>query len=462
MPQFFGSPSLQFTPAQSTAYLTGIKNVILQEESPQFVYNRTVKVDAVKGLGFLKNSDPSPLLEKLADGSDEHLRTVAVISLSKCRGGMTSLVKYLSVEDGRAKTAIYALRAAIRWGSISEARALDLLKQVPRKRITVAKEVVRLVAELETVKEAAREVLMEISKEEKLHQDVAAALIQALYRLLPDERIWKLAEGYVADQERMAPAIAALEMPFGLMTPAELDFAVEHLLLPGLKHKEMQVREAVFGKLRHPKVKDPKRFLVPRLMEILGENSASTQLRTEQLGCISCFLSLYDDDPSIACTALKSLFTRLPAAAKFLEQLESRAKVPSIKPVVLAVLDLLKPLPIFQMHRVRLVVAADLVFDRLIPVLSEGNVHADTISLLDSLLQRVGKSHPAETAALEQELRKNEQENYRRIGFTLLMSLSRKESWTPKLRALLDEYKNDSSVMISTKAKFTTIPDLVE
>ena len=79
-------------------------------------------------------------------------------------------------KDDRARIAIYALRRALL--QMSTTRALAILRGVPRHRVTVAKEVVRLLGELPGG--AAYADLLVMAGED-VHRDVRVALLRALW-----------------------------------------------------------------------------------------------------------------------------------------------------------------------------------------------------------------------------------------------------------------------------------------
>jgi hypothetical protein len=101
--------------------------------------------------------------------------------------GMTALLAYMG--DDRSRVAIYALCNAL--AERLPAEIFDLLKTVPLDRVTLAKEVMRLMGKYGGI--PARNYIIELGAQH-LHQDVFIALIQALWEHLDYPPAWALVE----------------------------------------------------------------------------------------------------------------------------------------------------------------------------------------------------------------------------------------------------------------------------
>ena len=124
-----------------------------------------------------------------------------------------------------ARIAIYALRRSLL--QMPTERALELLRGVSLRKVTVAKETVRLLGELPG--SAAYADLLAIAGQE-LHRDVRVALLRALWDHLEQPETWPLLEQAAASDD---PALAAgvIRIPADRRPPATLRRLVRLLAL---------------------------------------------------------------------------------------------------------------------------------------------------------------------------------------------------------------------------------------
>ena len=84
-----------------------------------------------------------------------------------------------------------------------ESRAISLLKGVVATKVTVAREVVRLLGELRT-EESFQELLA--WNDRPLHRDVKVALLRAMWDHLDKEQAWEILDAAARSLLRHAPA----------------------------------------------------------------------------------------------------------------------------------------------------------------------------------------------------------------------------------------------------------------
>ncbi|RAL59986.1 hypothetical protein DID88_000612 [Monilinia fructigena] len=119
-------------------------------------------------------------------------------------------------ESQRAKMATYSLKHIIQ--CMGATQAFRLLTNIPRQRVTIAKEVIRLIGTLET--DESYEFLIKISTDETLHPDSCTAVLQALSHesYLSKPRTWeiyqstasKITEDDIEIQKSLLAIIASL------------------------------------------------------------------------------------------------------------------------------------------------------------------------------------------------------------------------------------------------------------
>jgi hypothetical protein len=121
----------------------------------------------------------------LADDSRPAVQEKALRVMARCDQGQGVPTLLRCLEDARARIAIYGLRRA--FNGMPPSRVVSLLAPVPMARVTVAKEVVRLLGELRS--DAAYERLLALDAT-PLHRDVRIAMLRALWDHLDREPTW--------------------------------------------------------------------------------------------------------------------------------------------------------------------------------------------------------------------------------------------------------------------------------
>ena len=199
--------------------------------------------EAVKLLPMLPALAPDRITP-LADDPRSTVRTTALFALAHLdtAAGVPTLIAAL--QDARARIAIHAVRSSLRQMPATE--ALTLLRGVPFGRVTVAKEVVRLVSELDAPE--AWEQLVAYSQQD-LHRDVRVALIQSLDRHLNRAHAWEMLEGATRNPDPVI-AQASLALPtfaassFADQSSHETQLHVFRLVASLLEHPAREARDA--------------------------------------------------------------------------------------------------------------------------------------------------------------------------------------------------------------------------
>jgi hypothetical protein len=138
-------------------------------------------------LAILAAMDSAPMdaLAALAGDKRAAVQDRAIRTMARCDRGQCVPTLLRCLEDARARIAIYGLRKAVK--DMLPARAIDVLGGVPMAKVTVAKEVLRLLGELRA--DAAYDRLIALDGT-NLHRDVRIALLRALWDHLDREPTW--------------------------------------------------------------------------------------------------------------------------------------------------------------------------------------------------------------------------------------------------------------------------------
>ena len=169
---------------------------------------------------------------------DERLviRDTAVRRLAKLgeARGLPHLIEALG--DDRARIAIYALGALLE--KEDPARSLEILKSVKTTQVTVLKEIMRIIGDLET--KEAFEYLMQKEQENGTHIDVRIAIIRRLWNYMSWPGVVATFERAVVDKEKeLAKMIVSLP---AISLNVEQKSQCLHILILGLSHPSPEVR----------------------------------------------------------------------------------------------------------------------------------------------------------------------------------------------------------------------------
>ena len=178
IPRRFTAP-----PAQQERYAETLLEIIGAEAQES-----QVQIQAVQRLAQLPNISAARLVA-LASDARSVVRTTALFALGRLDtdDGLPTLIE--SLQDARARIAVHPLRSFLR--RMPPAEALEIVRSIPMNRVTVAKERVRLTAEIGS-EEAYQELLA--LEQRDLHRDVRLALLRSLVRYLDRPATWTIFE----------------------------------------------------------------------------------------------------------------------------------------------------------------------------------------------------------------------------------------------------------------------------
>ncbi|MFP2913061.1 hypothetical protein ACLESD_50255, partial [Pyxidicoccus sp. 3LFB2] len=175
----FGGEFFRWTPEQSATYSGAVGRMLddAERDTPTLLWATTT----------LAAIDWAPMdrLCALAEDVRPAVQEKAIRVMARCDQGQGVPTLLRCLEDARARMAIYGLRRA--FNGMPASRVLALLSGVPLSKVTVAKEVVRLLGELRA--DAAYERLLELDGL-ALHRDVRIAMLRALWDHLDREPTW--------------------------------------------------------------------------------------------------------------------------------------------------------------------------------------------------------------------------------------------------------------------------------
>ena len=437
------TPSQQATFAQTLRSITGEPS----RDTPSLV-------QAIDQLAAMPAISADRLVQ-LASANNGKLavRDTALRALARLDAGQGIPTLLDALGDDRARIAIYALRAAII--EMPADRALALLRGVPLDRVTVAKEVVRLVGELRT--ETAYAELLDWRRRD-LHRDVRVALLRAFWDYPERAETWDTLEGAARDAD---PAVAAgvVRVPADRLSP-EGQRRLASLLALLLRHPEPSVRLDTLGRSATLPLPDRERVLLEPLLGALA-----SRLPDEVRAAAEAIFATYvgRDAPLIGRAAAVILSNRR-ALVILIEALEDRLAWDrgTLLPTVRVVLDVLAKDRQTATLRAGLAMIAlpwAEAHTELAGLAARGELHADALHKAMGELPSLTRRRTDELGLLEVALSAADNEVLRRLALAALASRADSHGWDDELRARLEVYRADPSLLVASAAEFTLPPE---
>ena len=404
---------------------------------------------AITSLARLAFASPAALLGHAADRR-QPVREMVIRALPWLDGGEGLVTLIEALGDDRARWAIYALRKAFR--ELTQSQILDHLAQAPMTKVTVAKEVLRLLGEMRDERAYLR--LLELDQRE-LHRDVRVALLRALWDHLEREPTWEVLERAVAHPDWIIAAKLA-EMPLERLSTTS-QARVARLLASVLDRPEPEARLDLLSRLTYLPLSDGERVLWRRCLDLVVTHDVDQCARA----CSALLSRMLPSEAAEASARLQSLIPRRKILSSLIEVLASMsgpyrgAHVGEVARTFCAALGR-DPLA-----ATRFVDLAGRVYqwkalaEALIDLSQRGLLHADAMS---EAMRALGKStHPE---LIEQSLADAEDPCLRRLALEALQQAAGPgRGWSRDRRRRLEKYRADSSPLVAGAAAFVFPPD---
>ncbi|RDW62036.1 hypothetical protein BP6252_11469 [Coleophoma cylindrospora] len=444
------------------SHWTHTQQLLLASTSLNTINDPTAKVPIklfyISRLSSLSFVDPKPLIE-LARSEIPIINETAMIALGQLDNdyGVAELLEAL--QDSRARIAIYALRKL--FARMSRHSVLDSLKKTPMGKVTVAKEVVRLVGDLRYSE--ALEFLLTLERED-LHRDVRVSLVRALWCYLDHSSVWPIFFA-AAQDSYVALAQVVVEIPQENLSEA----TEKHLLkayLHLLQNPSAEIRQSILGHcVRNLRILDTSEILLARLEEL-----TKSKMKTEKDLSAQAVFKIYGSSRPDLVAALFSRILHDYKALTSLFHIFTYQLSPNDKRMhksTRLLYDLFSTDPLLVKLRLRLLFQG---FPRVEPATEFRNLfHAlvpdlqiDGLNQASAHLETLARTDLSIVNSLEGELGASSDEKARWLGVVCLASGIHDSSgngWSEEKLDKLKSYQCDESLMVRGKAVFIFPPE---
>ncbi|MCB9586155.1 MAG: hypothetical protein H6718_12205 [Polyangiaceae bacterium] len=389
---------------------------------------------------------PSQLLIRFASDPRAPLREMAVRALPHLDDGSGLATLQECLGDDRARWAIYAWRKQLL--ALPRSEVIEMLKSVPLKQVTVAKEVIRLLGDY--AGEPGLQLLLSYDRS-SLHRDVHLALLRALWPHLDREEAWQVWEE-ASDSSDWVLASRLAEIPTARLS-AESEARITRLFSKLLQRPELDARLALLGRVAYIPLVDAERVLW---------NACAAGLRAEQAAeavaafnaCMHRMQGRESEQLARALLQLTEVTAKRHILAALLEVLPNHLGPYAGKArtdVGKQVLTGLIADPLLAPQAIRL---AGRLYDfrrlsELLTSLSDQNLlHYDSMEAALSAVRHA--VHPSQIEGL---LSNAEDPRLRRIALEALLATSKpKRGWGKEQRERLAVYQADQDPLVASRA----------
>ncbi|AUX44506.1 hypothetical protein SOCE26_059700 [Sorangium cellulosum] len=439
----FGAGHGRWTARQQERYAAGL--VALLRDETRDVPTLRFAISTLVRLAYVDASVVTPF----ASDPRPPLREMAVRGLPWLDAGQGVPVLIVCLGDDRARWAIYALRKA--FAEMPRERVLAELRAVPTTKVTVAKEVVRLLGEMGG-DDAYRDLLRLDAP--GTHRDVRIALLRALWDHLDRPETWGVFERAVQDPDWIVASKLA-DIPLGRLS-AEAERRVSGLLAAILGRAEPEARLDLLRRAAHLPLRDEGRSLFLRLLGHL--DAPAPEEAAEALAA-----ALARMQPAEVETVVRRLEGIVPKRRHLVALLSVVASrlgpyaAPHLVAVGKGLLAALKA-DVLAVPQYLGLAARLLDWRALAQALSDLGrrdlLHHDGMVAAMSAVHAC--VHPS---LLEEQLRESQDPRLRRLALeALVQAASPKNGWTAERRALLERYRQDTSPAVAGPASFVMPP----
>ena len=453
----------RWTPTQQQTFALTLSEIVSDHER-----DTPTVISVLWQMAALPDAPPPALWRVARRQSTKNLaaRDTALRALARLDAGQGVEELIAALDDDRARIAIYALRAVLL--EMPTARALEILRAAPTNKVTVGKEIVRLLGDLKEA-EALDDLLQWATRD--LHRDVHIALLRALWEHLEDARVWPILASAAQAPDAAISTMAARTTAPRLSAEAQKNLA--QMLAQLARHPEAMVRLSVLQRCIINPVQDSEMVLRDSIFAALQAEAPD-----EYQAAARAIFQLYPRDSETIAEAISQLMPRRRALHDVLTQFSNEvAHNARLREAGRAVLVRLAADALCAPWRARLAVRvlnAQELRDLLGEFMQQNLLHYETLhALCDEIAPAAAANnvawwsdafqnvtHLRAPEKLETILKGNQDERLRRVALSCLVAAARdKRGWTAERCERLAQFQNDAAPLVSGAAQFTFAPE---
>ncbi len=440
---------VRWTANQQNLYANGLQGIVNSSKR-----NAWELYQCVSRLSAMPSVEITPLV-RLAQltTKDIALRDKSIEALGRVDAGKGIPTLLMALNDARARVAIYALRRS--FVNMPEKSALPLLSGISSNKVTVLKEVIRLIGEFE-----GRDAYLQLqhyAESENLHPDVNIALLRAYWQFLHIDEVWDFFHR-AATSERVATARSTIRIPQEGLSQAGRKKLSNHLALL-LQHSDAGIRRETLERLVSMPIGYSDQSMCETLAQLL-EDCDRNICRLAAEAMLAMFVTQKDCDLVkifAKVTNVKSLIA-IVDAFNTRKNINYHSLQTCAEELVHALLE--RRWQPAQCLRLAMLILPPQTILALIKQLDEqGLLHPGVV---ESGLKEWGivvrTQNQQVLEEIEAQLRLAASTEQRRFGLGLLTELTNQYGWTYEQRAQLVDYQNDKALWISDLAELIEPP----
>jgi hypothetical protein len=439
----------RWTGAQRDTFATTLREVIADADPTR---DTPAICQALRQLAAMPGVAHDELIRRASD-KRQVIRDTAVSLLGSLDTGAGVPVLLEAMGDDRARVAIYALRQALL--DMPAAHSLGLLRGVPRDKVTVAKEVMRLVGELDGDEAFT---FLEEAEAAGPHRDVRVALLRAVWPHLERPAAWAMI-GRAVEAGDPALMHTVVRIPADRLS-GQARARLTGLLIELLGHADATVRLEVLQRCAEEPPGDPERELLRRVVEAV--DSPLPEVR--RMAARAAVALSEPGDGAVLARAARQLLPHRQAIMALAESLLAGVlnDARRVGPGARAVVAVLAEDPLAAPLRLRLASAAlgPRALVRLFSDLDAARWRADVLMTGANLLESGTPGLSGrDLKQLESALVSSSSPALRRLALAALLGLARQGHWDGPRLERLESYRRDPDPLVASAAQFYFPPD---
>ena len=409
---------------------------------------------ALEELALLPAIEPTRLIELASlENPKEAIRDRALRALARLDSGQGVPVLVSALDDTRARIAIYALRKCLLEMPVDN--AVSILQQVDSNKVTVNKEIVRLLGDLDSPS-AYQELRAKTNQD--CHRDVRIASLRALWLHLELDETWLTLEQAALDADEAVATMVGRTPGDRLSDRTQAKLI--SLLVTLLDRPEPTLRLAILQRCYQLPIRDSKQLLLPQLLKSLNSTYPD-----EVINASHAIFSTYRN-PQLIAEAIKQIIRNRRSLNLVIANLQHIVFWNRIEflPVVRAILAVLEIDLLTIEIQVKLAIAAfsgNELGDFLINLSNSNVLHSDALAAAIKTIESISQRNDiANIMVLESTLARSKDEKLRRLAVAALIAQTNSRlGWDREKVDRLLAYRQDTSPLVAAAAQFIFPPD---